>query len=65
MSGANKQRNRQERIDSLGIQKTGFVQWWQDSDKADFAIRIAIAVVAAITLLAPWRRASFGVFSMR
>ncbi len=51
MSGASKQRTRQERIDSLGIQKPRLLQWWQDSDKADFAIRILIAVVAAITLL--------------
>ena len=51
MSGASKQRTRQERIDSLGIQKPRLIQWWQDSDKADFAIRISIAVVAAITLL--------------
>lgn len=58
MSGANKTRTRQERIDSLGIQKPRLVQWWQDSDKADFAIRIAIAVVAAVALLAfcqTWR----------
>ncbi|MGI9474643.1 MAG: HD family phosphohydrolase, partial [Rubripirellula sp.] len=52
MSGASKTRTRQERIDSLGIQKPRLVQWWQDSDKADFAIRIAIAVVAAVALLA-------------
>ncbi|MCP4886305.1 MAG: HDIG domain-containing protein [Planctomycetaceae bacterium] len=51
MSGASKQRARQERIDSLGIQKPRLIQWWQDSDKADFALRIAIAVVAAGTLL--------------
>ncbi len=51
MSGASKQRTRQERIDSLGIQKPRLIQWWQDSDKADFAIRISMAVVAAIALL--------------
>lgn len=51
MSGANKQRNRQERIDSLGIQKPRLVQWWQDSDKADFTIRIGVAVIAAALLL--------------
>ncbi len=51
MSGASKQRNRQERIDSLGIQKPRLVQWWQDSDKADFATRIVMAVVAAVVLL--------------
>ena len=58
MSGASKQRTRQERIDSLGIQKPRLVQWWQDSDKADFATRIVVAVVAAIMLLAlcqTWR----------
>ena len=51
MSGASKQRTRQERIDSLGIQKPRFVQWWNDSDKADWTIRIGIGVVAAIALL--------------
>jgi putative nucleotidyltransferase with HDIG domain len=51
MSGASKQRGRQERIESLGIQKPRLIQWWQDSDKADFAIRIAIAVVAGVLLL--------------
>lgn len=51
MSGASKQRARQERIESLGIQKPRLVQWWQDSDKADFATRVAIAVVAGISLL--------------
>ncbi len=52
MSGASKQRTRPERIDSLGLQKPRLVQWWQDSDKADFMIRIAMAVIAAIALLA-------------
>lgn len=52
MSGASKQRTRPERIDSLGIQKPRLVQWWQDSDKADFAIRVVIAVIAAVALLA-------------
>ncbi len=51
MSGASKQRTRQERIDSLGIQKPRLVQWWQDSDKADFTIRVGVAVVAALALL--------------
>ncbi len=51
MSGANKQRNRQERIDSLGIQKPRLVQWWQDSDKADFTIRVGVAVIAAVSML--------------
>ena len=51
MSGASKQRTRQERLDSLGIQKPRLVQWWQDSDKADWMIRIGIAVVAGIALL--------------
>ena len=58
MSGSNKQRNRQERINSLGIQKPRLVQWWQESDKADFMIRMGLAVIAAITLLAAcqtWR----------
>lgn len=51
MSGSNKQRNRQERINSLGIQKPKLVQWWQESDKADFMIRVGLAILAAITLL--------------
>lgn len=51
MSGSNKQRNRPERINSLGIQKPKLLQWWQDSDKADFMIRIGLAVLAAVTLL--------------
>ena len=51
MSGASKQRTRQERIESLGIPKPRFVQWWQRSDKADWSIRISIAIVAALALL--------------
>jgi hypothetical protein len=51
MSGASKQRTRPERIDSLGIEKPRFIQWWQDSDKADFATRVLMAVVAAAALL--------------
>ena len=51
MSGASKQRTRQERIDSLGIQKPRLVQWWQNSDKADFTIRVSLAVVAAVAML--------------
>ena len=58
MSGSNKQRNRPERINSLGIQKPKLVQWWLESDKADFMIRMGLAVLAAVTLLAAcqtWR----------
>ncbi len=51
MSGASKQRTRQERIDSLGIQKPRLIQLWQDSDKAYWMIRVAVAVVAAVALL--------------
>jgi putative nucleotidyltransferase with HDIG domain len=51
MSGASRQRTRQERIDSLGIQKPRLIQLWQDSDKAYWMIRVAVAVVAAIALL--------------
>ncbi len=51
MSGASKQRGRQERIESLGIQKPRLVQWWQNSDKAAAATRIGLAVLAAIVLL--------------
>ena len=51
MSGASKQRTRQERIDSLGIPKPRFVQWWQHSDKLDFSIRIGMALIACIAVL--------------
>lgn len=51
MSGASKQRGRQERIESLGIQKPRLVQWWESSDKAAVATRIGIAVLAAVLLL--------------
>ncbi|MCO8120916.1 HDIG domain-containing protein [Stieleria sp. TO1_6] len=51
MNGQNKTRTRQERIESLGIPKPKFVQWWIDSDKADWAVRIAIGVFAAVALL--------------
>ena len=51
MSGTSKPRNKQERIDSLGIQKPRLVQWWQDADKADVLSRIGIAVTAAIAML--------------
>ncbi len=55
MSGASKQRSQKERIESLGIQKPRFVEWWQRSDKADGAIRIAMALVAAAAMLAACR----------
>ncbi|MEO1618609.1 MAG: metal-dependent phosphohydrolase, partial [Planctomycetota bacterium] len=51
MNGQNKTRTRQERIESLGIPKPRVVQWWIESDKADWAVRIAIAVSAAAALL--------------
>ncbi|MGB7345781.1 MAG: HDIG domain-containing metalloprotein [Pirellulaceae bacterium] len=51
MSGASKKRTSQERIESLGIPKPRFVQWWQRSDKADWAIRVSMAVAAALALL--------------
>ncbi|KAA5541391.1 HDIG domain-containing protein [Roseiconus nitratireducens] len=51
MNSQNKTRTRQQRIESLGIPKPKFVQWWQDSDKADWAARIAIGVLAATALL--------------
>ena len=51
MSGASKQRTRQERIESLGIPKPRFIQWWQRSDKADWAIRATMAISAALALL--------------
>jgi putative nucleotidyltransferase with HDIG domain len=51
MSGASKQRSQKERIESLGIPKPRFVEWWQRSDKADGSIRIVMAVVAAVAML--------------
>ncbi|MFK8114420.1 MAG: HD family phosphohydrolase [Rubripirellula sp.] len=51
MSGASKQRTRPERLDSLGIQKPRLVQWWQDSDKSDFTVRLGLAIAAAVALL--------------
>ena len=51
MNGQNKTRTRQERIESLGIPKPKMVQWWIDSDKADWAVRIMIGLSAAIALL--------------
>ena len=51
MSGSSKPRNRQERIESLGIEKPRLIQWWYDADKVDVFVRIAMAVTAAILLL--------------
>ena len=51
MNGQSKTRTRQERIESLGIPKPRLVQWWNDSDKADWAVRIVIGITAAIALL--------------
>ena len=56
--GTPKQRNKQQRIDNLGIQKSRLESWWQDSDKTDALVRIAMATVAAVALLAlclTWR----------
>ncbi len=52
MSGASKQRTRPQRIESLGIPKPRFVQWWQRSNKFDVSIRVGFALVAAAALLA-------------
>ncbi|MEL6105890.1 MAG: HDIG domain-containing metalloprotein [Planctomycetota bacterium] len=51
MNGQNKTRTRQERIESLGIPKPRLVQWWNDSDKAAWAVRVLIALAAAVALL--------------
>lgn len=51
MSSGSKQRNKQQRIDNLGIEKSRFSSWWQDSDKTDVTIRIAMATAAAVLLL--------------
>ncbi|MEM6690140.1 MAG: HDIG domain-containing metalloprotein [Planctomycetota bacterium] len=46
-----KSRNRAERIESLGIDKPWWVQWWNDADRRDVLTRLAIATGAAIALL--------------
>jgi putative nucleotidyltransferase with HDIG domain len=51
MSSGSKQRGRQERIESLGIQKPRLIQWWQNSDKPSVASRVAMAVLAGVILL--------------
>ncbi|KAA1262154.1 phosphodiesterase [Rubripirellula obstinata] len=51
MSGQSKPRNRQERIDSLGIQKPRLIQWWQDANKTDVFSRVGIAITGALLLL--------------
>ncbi len=51
MSGASKNRTRQERVESLGIQKPRLVQWWEDSDKGEVLSRVGLAVVAGLILL--------------
>ncbi|QDT06227.1 hypothetical protein K227x_46360 [Rubripirellula lacrimiformis] len=51
MSGASKNRTRQERVESLGKQKPRWIQWWQDSNKADVLSRVGIAVIAGMFLL--------------
>lgn len=51
MSGASKNRTRAERVESLGIQKPRWIQWWENSDKADVSGRIGIAVAAGVLLL--------------
>ncbi len=51
MSGASKNRTRQERVESLGIQKPRWIQWWQNSDKADVSSRVGIAFTAGVLLL--------------
>ena len=58
MSSGSKQRNKQQRIDNLGIEKSRWSAWWQNSDKTDAALRGVIAAVAGVTLLAvclTWR----------
>lgn len=51
MSSGNKKRNKQQRIDNLGIQKSRLATWWKDDDKDDAIIRIALASAAAAFLL--------------
>ena len=51
MSGAKTKRSSQERIESLGIPKHRFIEWWNASDKADWSIRFSMAFFAAVFLL--------------
>lgn len=58
MSGTSKPRNRQERINSLGIAKPRLVQWWHSADKVEACVRIVMAITALAALLAvcqSWR----------
>ncbi|TWT83963.1 hypothetical protein CA13_54370 [Planctomycetes bacterium CA13] len=50
-STTNKPRTRAERIESLGIPKPRFIQWWEQGDKGDFSLRVAMAVMAAFLML--------------
>lgn len=51
MNGQGKTRANQQRIDSLGIPKPRLIQWWLDSDKQDWAIRVTMVLIAALALL--------------
>ena len=51
MNGQGKTRANQQRIDSLGIPKPRLIQWWVDSDKQDWAIRVTMVLIAALALL--------------
>ncbi|QDV64120.1 HD family phosphohydrolase [Crateriforma conspicua] len=47
----NTQRAGKERIESLGLPKPRWVQWWQDDDKSELAVRVGIALLGAVALL--------------
>ncbi len=40
-----------ERIESLGLPKSRFSQWWQTNDKRDLAVRFGIVAAGAVALL--------------
>ncbi|MEM9366551.1 MAG: HDIG domain-containing metalloprotein [Planctomycetota bacterium] len=46
-----KQRSGKERIESLGIPKSKWATWWEGSDKGDWALRLGMAIAAAVAVL--------------
>ena len=46
-----KQRSGKERIDSLGIERSRLSTWWNRGNKWDFAVRVAMVLTAAVTIL--------------
>ena len=51
MSGAKKQRAGKQRIESLGIPKPRFIEWWNRGDKSDWAMLASICLISASIVL--------------